>query len=174
MKKGARSRASSTSAPAPEVQGNGVEDLAAATHEVEQLRVLSLHRPELLSALAAHLDARGMALWRLGRNKESIADLDEAVGLYRRLASSSTDSAVAPRLARSLGALGSLRSNLDDHGGAMTNFQEALTLLLPLALQAPAAHKVVLSSLVRDILHTASTGKVPLDSEKIAEALRLL
>jgi tetratricopeptide (TPR) repeat protein len=174
MKTGHRSRDLSAGGPSPEAQRKHLEDLAAATKEVEQVQVLSRDRPDLLPALAARLDARGMLLWSLERHKESITDLEEAIGLYRRLVADPSAASVVPRMARTLGALGSLRSHLGDYSGAMTNFQEALTVLLPLALQEPAAHKPVLSSLVRDILHTASAGKLPLDSEKIAEALRLL
>lgn len=158
------------SAPSP---AEPTPELHLAVRAVEHFRQLSLEHPEHLPTLAAYLDVLGMSLWQQGRAEEGRAKLEEAQGVYRRIVPSSPEQH-APPLARSLGALGSMRTQSGDHSGAMSAFQEAFQVLLPVARQNPAAHQVLLSALVRDCLQTAKAGKVSVDSATIAEVLRLL
>lgn len=147
------------------------DELRQVLQTVDDLRGLSARDPALLPRLAATLDAAGMGLWTQGYPKEGLEKLKEAQELYRRLAAS--EAFLLP-LVRSLGASGSMRAQAGDAAGALAAFHEAIRLLLPLARHSPATHQALLSSLVRDTMSTARAGKLRVDSEQIAEALRLL
>jgi tetratricopeptide (TPR) repeat protein len=112
-------------------------------------------------------------LWAQGQQEEAGASVEEAQKLYEKLASSDPDRYQMEWI-RSLGAWGAMRSGTGDHRGAMSTFQQAMSLLLPLAQKQPALHRELLSSLLRDLLSCAKAGKIKVDSEKIAEALRLV
>ncbi len=148
-------------------------DPGASREAVAHYRRLSSQDPSFLPALALSLNRLGLELWAKGERKEAGALVEEAQKLYEKLASSDPDRYQMEWI-RSLGAWGAMRSGTGDHRGAMSIFQQAMTLLLPLVRTQPALHRELLSSLLRDLLSSAKAGKVPVDSEKIGEALRLL
>lgn len=153
--------------------GKAEEALAATIEGSGYYRSLAQQKPgNFLSSLAMSLNNLGSRLWALDRKQEAKEAIEEALILHRRLAAAAPCHALD--LIRSLGARGSMLFQEEDHGAAISSFQEALQLLLPLAVQDPQAHKVLLSTLARDCLYCAKAGKLKTDEVLLGEIFRLV
>ncbi|MFG1853297.1 tetratricopeptide repeat protein [Actinomadura geliboluensis] len=150
--------------------GRHEESLARLTESVEVLRRLAADHPEAFEAqLAASLNARALALAELGRRRESLDGVQEAVAIYAR----------QPDADRA--ALASALNNLSARLAAVGRREEALepirrAVLIHRELEAgdPEEHRPALAAnLHNHSLRLAELGRVEESTHAADEAVRI-
>ncbi|MEU8951881.1 SAV_2336 N-terminal domain-related protein, partial [Streptomyces sp. NPDC048489] len=99
---------------------------------------------------ARHFTALAEHQWRTGRHAEALATADEAIAIYRRLASDNPPS-YQPDLASSLNNLSIRLGELRRHEDALTAIEEAVTVYRDLAAARPDAFLPNLASSLNNL-----------------------
>jgi tetratricopeptide (TPR) repeat protein len=107
------------------------------------------------------LNSLGVRQSELGQREAAVASTDEAVDVYRKLATARPD-AFLPDLATSLTNLGQRQSELGQHDAALASTQEALDALWPHFVALPAAHEHLAKEILRNLpIRLIALGREP-------------